>query len=47
MLKEAFLHGDLEEKIYIKQLEGFIIFGKEDIVYLLNKSFYGLKQPPK
>jgi len=39
-----FLHGELEELIYIKQLNGFTILGKEDHVYLLKKSLCGLKQ---
>ena len=31
-VKTAFLHDDLEEKIYITQPEGFKVVGKEDIV---------------
>lgn len=46
-VKTAFLHGNLEEQIYMQQLEGFIIDGKEDHVCLLKKSLYGLKQSPK
>ena len=42
----TFLHGDLEEEIYMKQLEGFIIKGKEELVCRLKKSLYGLKQSP-
>ncbi|GJY08330.1 retrovirus-related pol polyprotein from transposon TNT 1-94 [Tanacetum coccineum] len=40
-VKTAFLHGDLEEEIYISQPEGFIVQGKEDyalsgsLIYLL------------
>ena len=40
----TFLHGDLEEEIYMHQLEGFIVQGKENLVYRLTKSLYGLKQ---
>ena len=29
------------------QPKGFIILGKKNLVCLLNKSFYGLKQSPK
>jgi len=46
-VKTTFLHGDLEEEIYMKQYEGFIKEGKEKLVYKLNKSFYGLKQSPR
>ncbi|RVW66917.1 Retrovirus-related Pol polyprotein from transposon TNT 1-94 [Vitis vinifera] len=43
-VKTAFLHGDLEEEIYMEQLEGFIIKGKEHLVCWLKKSLYGFKQ---
>ncbi|RVW44318.1 Retrovirus-related Pol polyprotein from transposon TNT 1-94 [Vitis vinifera] len=46
-VKIAFLHGDLEEQIYMHQPEGFIISGKENHVCLLKKSLYGLKQSPR
>jgi hypothetical protein len=42
-MKTAFLHGDLEEDIYMDQPEGFIVPGKEDYVCRLKKSLYGLK----
>jgi hypothetical protein len=42
-VKMAFLHGELEEKIYMKQLEGYVVEGKENHVCLLKKSLYGLK----
>ena len=42
-VKTAFLHGDLEKKIYIHQPEGFIVQGKENLVCKLTKSLYGLK----
>ena len=40
----AFLNGDLKEEIFMKQPEGYIQAGKEDLVCKLNKSIYGLKQ---
>ncbi|GAB2293301.1 hypothetical protein Dimus_038259 [Dionaea muscipula] len=42
--KTVFLHGKLEEKIYMRQPEGFVIEGKEDHVCLLKKLLYSLKQ---
>ncbi|KAA3470800.1 Retrovirus-related Pol polyprotein from transposon TNT 1-94 [Gossypium australe] len=38
-VKATFLHGDLEEDIYMQQSEGFRIKDKEDHVCLLQKSF--------
>ncbi|KAH9650921.1 hypothetical protein KPL70_026553 [Citrus sinensis] len=46
-LKTAFLHGELEEEIYMLQPEGFAEIGKENLVCRLNKSLYGLKQAPR
>jgi len=46
-VKTAFLHGKLEEEIYMRQLEGFIIPGNEHSVCQLKKSLYGLKKAPK
>nr|ABA99467.1 retrotransposon protein, putative, Ty1-copia subclass [Oryza sativa Japonica Group] len=46
-VKTTFLHGELEEEIYIDQLEGFIVPGKEDYVCKLKRSLYGLKQSPR
>src|SRR3954468_15167524 len=46
-VKIAVLHGDLNEKIYMEQPEGFQVKGKEDQVWKLNKSLYGLKQAPR
>ena len=46
-VKPTFLHGDLEEEIYMEQPEGFLVKGKEDYVCRLKKSLYGLKQAPR
>ena len=43
----AFLNDELEEEVYMKQPEGIIAEGKENLVCKLNKSIYGLKQSPK
>ena len=43
-IKLAYLHGVLEEEIYMEQLEGFVAKGEENKVYRLIRSLYGLKQ---
>ena len=43
-VKIVFLHGDLEEKIYMTQPNGFNITRKENWVCKLIKSLYELKQ---
>ena len=43
-VKTAFLNDELEEEIYMKQPEGFVVQGHEDKVYKLNRVLYGLKQ---
>ncbi|KAJ4703769.1 Retrovirus-related Pol polyprotein from transposon TNT 1-94 [Melia azedarach] len=46
-VKTAFLHGELEEEIYMTQPDRFQVPGKEDYVCKLKKSLYGLKQSPR
>ncbi|KAH9684612.1 DNA (cytosine-5)-methyltransferase 1B [Citrus sinensis] len=46
-VKTAFLHGSLDEEIFMAQAEGLIEKGSEDNVCLLKKSLYGLKQSPR
>ena len=43
-VKTAFLQGDLEEEIYMKQPDGYIDEERPDYVCKLKKSIYGLKQ---
>ena len=46
-IKKAFLHGDLQEEVYMEQLLGFISQGEIGKVCRLQKSFNGLKQSPR
>ena len=46
-VKTAFLNGIIEEEVYIEQLEGFVVHGKESHVCKLKKALYGLKQAPR
>jgi hypothetical protein len=46
-VKTAFLHGNLEEEIFMVQPEGFKQPGTENLVCRLKKSLYGLKQSPR
>ena len=43
----TFLHGDLEEQIYIKQPQGFTKGGPDQLVCKLKGPMYGLKQSPR
>ena len=42
-VKTTFLHGDLDEEIYMKQPEGFTVKDKKELICKLNKSLYGIK----
>ncbi|KAG8474128.1 hypothetical protein CXB51_033787 [Gossypium anomalum] len=46
-VKTVFLHGELEDDIYMQQPEGFTVSKKEDYACLLKKPLYGLKQSPR
>ena len=46
-VKTSFLNGEIEEEVYIKQPDGFMIHEKESLVCRLKKAMYGLKQAPR
>ena len=43
-VKTAFLNGNLDEKIYMLQLKGFVAKNQEHMVCKLKRFIYGLKQ---
>ena len=46
-VKTTFIHGDLDEEIYMNQHEGFTVKSKKELLCKLKKSLYGLKQSPR
>lgn len=46
-VKSTFLHGELNEVVYVKQPQGYQKKGEEDKVYKLRKALYGLRQTPR
>ncbi|RVW61822.1 Retrovirus-related Pol polyprotein from transposon TNT 1-94 [Vitis vinifera] len=46
-IKNAFLHGDLVEEVYMEQPPDFVAQGESGLVCRLRRSLYGLKQSPR
>ncbi|RVW26536.1 Retrovirus-related Pol polyprotein from transposon RE1 [Vitis vinifera] len=46
-IKNAFLHEDLAEEVYMEQPPGFVAQGESGLVCRLRRSLYGLKQSPR
>ncbi|MBW0535667.1 hypothetical protein O181_075382 [Austropuccinia psidii MF-1] len=46
-IETAFLHGEMDANVYIEQVKGFEVPGKEGWVWRLKKSLYGTKQAPR
>lgn len=46
-VKSAFIHGELEEDVYVEQPQRYNKQGEEGKVYKLKKVLYGLKQAPR
>jgi len=46
-VKNVFLHGDLQEEVYMEQPPSYVDQKHPNLVYRLKKALYGLKQAPR
>ncbi|MBW0531097.1 hypothetical protein O181_070812 [Austropuccinia psidii MF-1] len=46
-VETMFLHGEMDTIVYVKQVKGLKVKGKEGWVWKLNKLLYGTKQAPR
>ena len=46
-VRNLFFHGDIDEEVYMKQLQGFVVLNKEHLVCKQKHSWYGLKLAPR
>ncbi|RVW53096.1 Retrovirus-related Pol polyprotein from transposon TNT 1-94 [Vitis vinifera] len=46
-IKNALLHGELLEEVYMEQSPGFVAQGESSLACKLRRSLYGLKQSPR
>ena len=46
-VKSAFLHGELNEVVFVERPCGYVQKGNEQKVYKLKKALFGLKQAPR
>jgi hypothetical protein len=46
-VKNVFLHGDLQEEVYMEQPPGYVDQTHLNLVCRLKKAFYGLKETPR
>jgi hypothetical protein len=46
-VKKTYFNGVIEEEVYINQLRGFQVYGRDTHVCRFNKALYGLKQAPR